>query len=627
MQLVAGGIKQSPIMIMITHRPEWQPPFVGLEHVTSLQLNRLGKAQGAEIVRAIAGDYVQDDVIERIVSRTDGIPLFVEELTKSLVEGGLDIAEADIPATLHASLLARLDRLGNEAKEMAQIGSVIGRDFDHKLLASVVDKDDAELDTVLSHLVTSELVFRTGVPPEAVYNSRQDIHRRIATALIDLESSDAGRKAQVVAHHLEAAEDYPNAARYWFEAGNEAYDLYANHEALAHYERAIGLIENLPNAEDYAELDLDCQIARGTVGLLVKGPADPALLEANTKAARLCDIVGDDRRSFKLTWGRWFLQHFGAQDPIEAVKTADHLLDIGQRMNDRGMLLQGHHSAWTTYWTREELLHALEHAQAGIRLYDVEQHSHQHADFGGHDAGMCANGTCGMVNGLLGNLDQSIAYAKQAVELSQEVGHFYSEVFARGFGTTPFMMRRELEPLLVWIDDFGTIVGDYGGGYGAHIVTPNIIKGWALIVEGQDNGGLALLESNLVALRKSGFPKINFHLMLMADAQRVLGNVDSALQLINEAQENAEAVHERIWLAEIARTRGNILLASGEADAALTSFERALELAKNQDTRLFRLRAARDEALNHLSPSYAQFTEGFDTPDLIEAKALLEELN
>jgi len=655
LQLTVGTITDAPVLMVVTHRPEWQSPFGDLDHITPLQLNRLGKAQGAEIVQANSGDYIPEDVVERIVSRTDGIPLFVEELTKSLVEGGLDIAEADIPATLQASLLARLDRLGSEVKKIAQIGAVIGRDFRHDLVVRVSGEDAEDVSGMLERLTRSELVHRFGTPPDTTYtfkhalvqdaaydsllrSNRQEIHRRIADVLIDRTGDGVEHQAQIIAHHLEAAGDRPNASRYWFEAGNEAYDLYANREALAHYEQAVNLIESLPEAGDYAELHLDCQIALGTVGLLVKGPADPALLEANTKAADLCDIVDDDKRAFKLTWGRWFLQHFGAQDPIEAVTTADRLLDIGQRMNDRGLLLQGHHSAWTTYWTREDLHSALEHAQAGIRLYDAEQHSHQHADFGGHDAGMCANGTCGMVNTLLGNLDQSVAYAKQAVKLSEDINHFYSEVFARGFGTTAFLMRRELEPLFAWVDEFSTKVGDYGDAYGVHIATPNIIKGWALVVEGHDVSGIKLLEDNFDVIKRTGFPKINFHLMLLADAQRTLGNVDSALRMIDEAQENATAVHERIWMAEIARTRGNVLIAMGEAEAAISAFQDALAIAKNQDTRLFQLRAARDvapvlvehgradEAFRQLRSSYDQFTEGFDTPDLIEAKALLDEL-
>ena len=179
LERVIGRLQQARVLLVITHRPEWRPPQGGHNHVTSLQLNRLGKAYGAGIVRAIAGDQISDDVVTRIVERTDGVPLFIEELTKSLVEGGLDIEDADIPATLQASLTERLDRQG-EAKEIAQIGAVIGREVPHALLATVAEKSPAKLSAALDRLVRSELMFRRGEPPDAVYSFKHALVRDTA---------------------------------------------------------------------------------------------------------------------------------------------------------------------------------------------------------------------------------------------------------------------------------------------------------------------------------------------------------------------------------------------------------------------------------------------------------------
>ena len=300
-----GRLQPARVLLVVTHRPEWRPPLGGHNHVTSLQLNRLGKLQGAELVRTIAGDPVPDEVVSRIVSRTDGVPLFIEELTKSLVEGGLDMAEADIPATLQASLLARIDRLGAEAKEIAQIGAVIGREVPYRFLAAVAAKPAAQLDAALDRLVQSELMFRRGEPPEAVYSfkhalvrdtaydsllfaSRREWHRRLGEALVRSFPNVVDSEPEVVAHHWLEAGAPSRAIPLFLKAGRSATGRSADNEAVAHLRTALELHDAMPQDEREKDQALEILVALGPRLMVVKGFAHSEVAQIWHRAYELC---------------------------------------------------------------------------------------------------------------------------------------------------------------------------------------------------------------------------------------------------------------------------------------------------------------------------------------------------
>ena len=601
----------------------------------------------------MGGHVLAAEVIERIVARAEGIPLYVEELTKSLLESGDSAVK--IPASLQASLTARLDRLG-EAKEIAQIGAAIGREFSFEMIAAVRGEGNASLGPALDRLVHSELVFQRhmgtaaryifkhALVQDAAYASilkrrRRDLHRRIAAAIVEHFPEQMEEAPSQLARHFEEAGDVVQAAAYFYRAGRQLQDMSANREAVSHYEHAIALIQSLPDPDHQAALNLDCHISLGTTLTWTNGPADAEVVEVYDRAMALTRLVNDDRRTFKAAWGKWFAQHFGAHDPSAAIETAERLLDIGQRQNDRGLLLQAHHSAWTSRWARQDLHEALEHAESGLRLHNIQEHRHQHAEFGGHDAGMCCRAIGGMINSFLGRLDRAAAYARDSVVVAQEIEHAYSEVFARGFGTTTFLMRREIDPLIAWVEELETLAGDAEGPLSLFVITPRMIKGWGYVSIGRVAEGMQLLESNLDDLRKSGFPKIGFQLMVMADAKRMTGNHEQSLDLLAQAEENSATVKERLWLSEIFRIRANVFVARNEPEAATSAFTFALATAGDQRAALFELRAARDiarwwseqnrneEALRLLQPIYGQFTEGLDTPDLAECRELLDSLS
>jgi len=357
-----GRLQQARVLLVITHRPEWRPPQSGHNHITSLQLNRLGKAHGAGIVRAIAGDHVSDDVVMRIVERTDGVPLFIEELTKSLVEGGLDIADADIPATLQASLTERLDRQG-EAKEIAQIGAVIGREFPHALLAAVAEKSPAELSAALDSLVQSELMFRRGEPPDAVYSfkhalvrdtaydsllfaSRREWHLRVGEALERSFPYVLDSEPEVVAHHWLEAGALARAIPLFLRAGRSASGRSANKEAVAHLKMSLDLHDALPQGERGKDLELEILVALGPALMIVKGFANSEVGQIWHRANDVCDQSSADDLRFLIAWNLW-LHHQVVGNLDQASRWSDEVIRLANPSASEEHRLEANHAAWT----------------------------------------------------------------------------------------------------------------------------------------------------------------------------------------------------------------------------------------------------------------------------------------
>jgi len=305
LEMAVKEAAQAKLMIVLTHRPDWRSVFGQQLHVTPLQLNRLGRQQGADIVRAIAGGYVSNDVITRIVERADGIPLFVEEVTKSLVESGLDMSAVDIPVTLQASLLARLDRLGGEAKEVAQIGAVIGREFSYRLLSAISGWNDRSLTPTLERLINSELLQAKGVIPDATYlfkhalirdaayesmlrDARQNWHARVGQYLKQISGGDADKQIEAIASHFENAHKPIEASEHWFVAASQAVASAANLEAIHFSDRALAQLQLIPDSEDIRRQRLAVLTQKLQPSLSVYGYSAQEVDELSAETLRLC---------------------------------------------------------------------------------------------------------------------------------------------------------------------------------------------------------------------------------------------------------------------------------------------------------------------------------------------------
>ena len=332
--LVIERIRQLPVLVLITFRPEFQPPWTGQAHVTTLTMSRLGRRQGADLVARVTGDKpLPAEIVEQIVARTDGVPLFVEELTKTVLESGLLTDAGDhyelsgplpplaIPTTLHDSLMARLDRLA-PVKEVAQIGAVIGREFSHELLAAVSPLSANQLGDALDQLVSSELVFRRGTPPEATYSfkhalvqdaayqsllksKRQQLHARIAEVLEERFPDVGETEPEVLAQHLTDAGLAARAIPYWRRAGELAAGRSANVEAIAHLSKGLELIGTLPDAPEHLDEELALRLAIGGPLMATKGYAAPEVERTYSRAWALCDQLGRSAELFPVLRGLW----------------------------------------------------------------------------------------------------------------------------------------------------------------------------------------------------------------------------------------------------------------------------------------------------------------------------------
>jgi predicted ATPase len=413
LDLTVDRVRRLPALLAITFRPEFQPPWGGRSHVTTLTLNRLDECNSETLVQNLAGDAaLSADNIVDIVARTDGVPLFVEELTKAVLESAeqgdrvaavLATASLDarsVPATLFASLMARLDRLGSAPKELAQIGAVLGREFTHGLFAQVAQCDERKLQTALGQLSDAGLLFCRGIPPHSSYlfkhalvqdaaygtllrGRRQELHARVAVVLEQDFSDLVERRPELLAHHLTAAGEIERAVDEWRKAGQHAAARLAHLEAIRHFERGLAELAALPEGSARDKREIELQLARGLSLLTAKGLTAVEAEQAYTRAHELAGRQGDQRQLFTAVFGLW--QSAGVGRIFDRCKLSNQLQQLTAESADEELRLQAHHSAWATCVFAGEPAATREHCEAGRRLYNPERHRLHRQLYGGHD--------------------------------------------------------------------------------------------------------------------------------------------------------------------------------------------------------------------------------------------------
>jgi class 3 adenylate cyclase/predicted ATPase len=660
LDLAVDQVRRLPVLLVVTFRPEFQPPWSGRAHVTSLALNRLGERAGEALVHTLAGNSgLTAEIVAEIVERTDGVPLFVEELTKAVLEsaaqgdriaavlGATSQTALSVPATLHASLIARLDRLGPLAKEAAQIGAVLGREFGYELIEPVAQRPERELQAALDQLGESGLLFCRGVPPHSTYlfkhalvqdvaystllrGRRQELHARVAAALEAYFSDLVERQPELLAHHLSAAGDTERAVDQWLKAGQRAAGGLAHVEAIAHFERGLGLLASLPDTPARDTREIELQLALGVSLITVKGKG---VRQAYGRACELAEKSGDQRQLFQATYGLW--QNAGGSGRLPAARPlADRLMQLAVTAADDGLHLQAHHSAWTTRWAAGEPAQAYAHTQEGRRLYDAERHrSHRHS-YGGHDPGVCARTTGGQAEWLLGYPDRAVASTEEGLALAEQIAHPFSRGIALEYAGFVRLNRGEPELGLAHWATADALRTEHRVAFA---IDPLFFRGAAQIAQGAAADAAASIHESFQPGRLGTLWR-PYGLCIWAQALAQQGSYDEALVKLAEGFERIEATGERVWQAELHRVKGLVLLSQNKLDAAQTSFEQAIRIAQAQQAKSLELRAAaslarlwgeqgrRAEASDLLGPVYGWFTEGFDTADLKEAKALLDEL-
>ena len=659
MDLTIDRVRRLPVLLIVTFRPEFQHAWSGQSHVTMLALNRLGERDVAALVRRLAGNAtLGNQIVEDIAERTDGVPLFIEELTKAVLESGDGNATLaaspspalSIPATLHASLIARLDRLGPVAKEVGQIGAVLGREFGYDLIEEVAQRPTAELRVGLARLAEAGLLFCRGVAPhssylfkhalvqDAAYGTllrarRQELHARVAAALEEQFFDLVQRQPELLAHHLTAAGDTERAVDQWLKAGQYAAARLAHLEAIRHFERGLATLAPLREGPPRDRREIELQLARGLSLITAEGYDSAEAAPAYARARELAELHGDSRQQFTAVFGLWQWAN-GTGMILDCRRLSERLLQLATGAADDGLHLQAHHSAWTTCLFAGKPAAGREHCEAGRRLYDPERHRAHRLLYGGHDPGVCAGYVGAQVHWLLGYPDKALAIGAEALAFAERIAHPLSFENALLYDAMLHVNRGAAELTLQRLGMAEALAADQRLAF---MLEPRLIHGGALNLQGAFADAVAYLREGLAG-RLSTTRLRPYGLALLADALAQQGEHAAALAAVMEGLEAQERLGQRLWDAELQRLEGVALVGLNRLDDAQGAFEEALGVARRQQAKSYELRAAtslarlwdergrRAEARDLLAPIYNWFTEGFDTADLKEAKELLDGL-
>ena len=599
-----------------------------------------------------------------IIERTDGIPLFVEEMTKAVLEaegeGAAESAVAatipspsiGVPASLHASLTARLDRLG-PAKEIAQIGAAVGREFSHALLQAVVRKPEAEIQSALDRLVTTGLLFRQGVPPHASYlfkhalvqdaaygtllrNRRQQLHARIAATLEGQFPEIVETQPELMARHCAEAGLVEKAVGYWTLAGEWAVKRDANAEATRHFRRALELLEKQPETPERSEAELKVLTKLGPAIHSIRGFGAPEVETAYLRARELCEQLGKPVELFQALWGLW-VNRVGREQWDMARPIADELLTFAQRLGDRALLLEAHHAMCpTTLWVGEPQ-EARTHGEQGMALYDRKQHQSLAFLFGNHDPGVCCTMHSAMALWFLGYSQKAVERSRTGIAMARELSHIGTLVGELPFAGIIHQLRREAPAVRKIAESLIALSTEHG--FPQWLAFGNVLDSWAQAEQLDEVGLVAQLRGAINNYRAQYEPYVPYFLALLAAIELAYEKADEGLATVSKALEMTERTGSRLMHPELYRLKGELLLLSRgpgpEPDAA---FRHAIDIARRQNTKSWELRASaslarllsrqgkRNEARQTLAGLFGWFTEGFDTRDLKEAKVLLEEL-
>jgi len=661
-----------PVLLVVTFRPEFDPPWIGRPHVAALTINRLARREVGAMIDHLVGNKLLPASIRRdIVERTDGIPLFVEEMTKAVMEAdgegearrtaaAVPSPALAVPASLHASLMARLDRLG-PAKEVAQIGAAIGREFSHALLAAVVRKPEAELGSALDRLVASGLLFRQGVPPHATYlfkhalvqdaaygtllrEPRRALHARIAEALESQFVETAESRPELLARHFTDGGLIEKAAGWWGKAGQRSLARSALVEAMAQITRALDQIAALPSTPTLRREQIKLQVALITPLIHLKGYAAPETKAAAEHARLLieqAEALGqppeDPLLLFSVLFSFWTASYVAFNGDV-ARELATQFLALAEKQGTKAPMLIGHRLMGNSLSLTGDIAESRAHYDQAISLYDPAEHRMLAMRFA-IDPGPANLGFRSQVLWVLGYPAASLTDAEHALKDAREIGQAATLMYVL-FVTSLSHIRCGNYAIANTLADKLVALADEKGA--------SLWKAWGIMCQGcvlaltsQASDAVQLLSSALTSLRSMGATVLMpLWLTYLARSYAELGKFDDAWRCIGEAITAVSITKERLWEADIHRTAGDIALMSPKSDSANAEqyFDRALSVARAQQAKSLELRAAmsmarlwrdqgkREQARDLLAPVYGWFTEGFDTLDLKEAKALLVEL-
>jgi class 3 adenylate cyclase/predicted ATPase len=667
-------IRKLRVLLLVTFRPEFDAPWVGRAYVTTLILNRLAKHDAATMIECIIGNSVlPENIRQDIIERSDGIPLFVEEMTKAVLEAGSETAaerviaavpstELAVPASLHASLMARLDRLGGSAVELAQIAAAIGREFSHALLSSVARQPEAELTATLNRLIAAGLLFRRDQPPHATYlfkhalvrdaaygtllrEARRRLHARIAETIETEFSEIAENRPELLARHWTEAGLIEKAAGLWGKAGQRSLARSALAEAAEQLRRALDQLATLADTSLLRREQIRLQVALVNALMHLKGYAahEPkAAVEQARQFIERAEALGDTPEDplllFSVFYGAW-AANYVAFDGDVTRELATQFVALAEKQGQTVPIMIGHRLMGTSLLLTGDIAKSREHFDHALALYDPAKHRPLATHFG-QDVCVSILVYRALAQWMLGYPVATLADVDHAVKDAHDSGHAGTLMYAQFHTSLTNVLCAKYAVAETQSNDVVRLADEKGAALWKALATMQ--KGCVLALSGNAAAGIEMMTSGIAAYRSTGsqvyLPKFLSHLS-WAYAER--GQFDKAWRCIDEAMVAVKTTKERWYEAEIHRVAGEIALKLPQlgSSQAETYFERALTLARVQQAKSWELRAAmsmarlwldqgmREKARALLAPIYGWFIEGLETHDLKQAKTLLVEIS
>jgi len=650
LDLTIERISILPVLLIVTFRSEFEPPWTGQPQVTVLAPNRLDRRDRTALVEQIAGSKaLPSEVIAQIADRTDGVPLFIEELTKSILESGVPLV--GIPTTLHDSLMARLDRLAS-VRHVAQIGAAIEREFSYEILHAVASFPEDELKAALARLVASELVFQRGTPPDAVYafkhalvqdtahgsllrSSRQQLHAQIAEALETHSPELIDGQPELFAQHYAEAGLAEKSATYWGKAGRRSVAQSGVTEAAAQFQMGLDQLALLPDDPERQRQKLEFWSALAAVLNAVKGFAAAETGQAYDRARELWEQLASPSEFLQIPNGEC-RYHLNRGELGRAQRLAEEVLRLSVERNDSAGLVLGHHSCGAILMLTGRFASSRPHLEEALTLYDPTLHRSFVHQYGIH-CQLVSPAFLGLVLFCRGFPDQALARSSAPIAEALRLAHPPSLAVYLSVNTRLVLLVGDNAALGERADQLVAVATEQGFPHWRAEGT--IFRGWARVKNGDVAEGMSLLRGGCAAYRATGAELwMPHYTALLARACEIAGQIEEGLTLLDDALHIVKRTGERWFAAEVNRYKGQLLLRQGQSEAAEELYRKALSIAEEQGAKLWELRAAaslaqlhrdqgrRAEARDLLAQVYGWFTEGFDTPDLKAAKVLLDEV-
>ena len=661
-------IPTARLLLLVNYRPEYQHAWGNKTYYTQLRVDPLPPENAGELLAALLGTHPALQSLKRILlDRTEGNPFFLEESVRALVETKFLVGErgsyrlektlegTQVPSTVQAVLAARIDRLPPEEKRLLQSAAVVGKDIPFALLQAIAEQSAEELRQRLTGLQAAEFLYETSLFPdleytfkhalthEVAYGSllqerRRTLHAKIVESLEQLYPDRLSEHVELLAHHASRGELWEKAVEYLHQAGKKAASRSAAHEAIAYLEQALQAHNHLPENRQTIEQAIHIRVDLGPLLIVTLSFAAIEVEENYKKARELCDRIGNTANLFPILWGLARM-HDSRGELRRGQNLGEQLLHLAQEAGDSALLLEAHHELWANLSIQGELVSARLHIEQGFALYDRQKHRHHAFLYGGHDPAVCCTFHSAEVLWLLGYPDQALQKSRDSLELARELSHSSTMSFALAFAAWFHQFRGERQAVQERVEEGIRLATEKGFALGRANV--RFLEGWLVAENGQWQAGIKQMSNFFIERARGASGRWMAHCnALLADAYRKSGQPAEGLEIVSNALVRVDQTDCRYYEGELHRLKGELLLLQSVSaeEHAEACFQNALRIARRQSAKSWELRAAmslsrlwqrqgkRDEARKLLAEIYGWFTEGFDTADLKDAKALLDEL-